>query len=299
MTAGRPSTVSHPDVAGGGAADSPGILVDAGWLAARATQPGLVILHCDGDGSSDRFATGHIPGARYANVSEELSDPASPYSYTLPAGEALAAAFGRLGIDDESTVAVYDADNGAWAARVFWNLRSIEFERVVVLDGGLGAWAETGAPIEKGNNPAPKPQAVTAGRASGTFAGRADIEAIVSGQRHVQLVTNGSPAQYIGTPIGNGLRPGHIPGSLNAPASELVGPTGRLLPATELRAAFERAGVDVDEPTVTYCGAGIAASLGALALTILGNDRVAVYDGSLQEWSADPALPLVTGSNPH
>ena len=45
---------------------------------------------------------------------------------------------------------------------------------------------------------------------------------------------------------------------------------------------------------ITYCGGGIAASSVALALVMLGCDNVALYDGSLAEWTADPALPMET-----
>ncbi|MBI3629881.1 MAG: sulfurtransferase, partial [Candidatus Rokubacteria bacterium] len=46
---------------------------------------------------------------------------------------------------------------------------------------------------------------------------------------------------------------------------------------------------------ITYCGGGIAASSDALVLTLLGHDRVAVYDASLSEWATDPSLPMETG----
>ncbi|WP_313466091.1 rhodanese-like domain-containing protein [Pseudomonas nitroreducens] len=47
-----------------------------------------------------------------------------------------------------------------------------------------------------------------------------------------------------------------------------------------------------------YCGGGISAAALALALTLAGETRVAIYDGSLQEWAAEPSLPLTTGAAP-
>lgn len=95
-------------------------------------------------------------------------------------------------------------------------------------------------------------------------------------------------------------RPGHIPGSINLPVSEIRDPdTGTLRPVEELRALFDAAGLlDPGVTPVTYCGGGIAATGVAHALALAGRDDVAVYDGSLTAWTADPALPLVTGDSP-
>ncbi len=95
-------------------------------------------------------------------------------------------------------------------------------------------------------------------------------------------------------------RRGHIPGSINIPFGDLVDPsTGRLKPAAELREIFDRAGaLNPDVKPVTYCGGGIAASGLAHALAAAGRSDVAVYDGSLNAWTADESLPLVEGPNP-
>ena len=87
-------------------------------------------------------------------------------------------------------------------------------------------------------------------------------------------------------------RPGHIAGSANVPAMELVDEaTHRYRPLDELRAAFADV-VGRDERVITYCGGGIAASSDAFVLHMLGHDDVAVYDNSLSEWAADPSLPM-------
>ena len=68
--------------------------------------------------------------------------------------------------------------------------------------------------------------------------------------------------------------------------------THAYLSTEELRERFEASGAISTDRVITYCGAGIAASSDALALTLLGKKNVAVYDGSLTEWTADPALPM-------
>jgi thiosulfate/3-mercaptopyruvate sulfurtransferase len=90
-------------------------------------------------------------------------------------------------------------------------------------------------------------------------------------------------------------RPGHISGSVNVSARDLLHrPTHEYLPMDELRALVEPTGALDADRVVTYCGGGIAASSDAFVLTLLGQKNVAVYDGSLLEWASDPDLPMST-----
>lgn len=95
-------------------------------------------------------------------------------------------------------------------------------------------------------------------------------------------------------------RPGHIPGSVNVPFASVVDMAGdtRFAPEDALRQRFVEAGALAKERVITYCGGGIAASQTALLLTLLGQEHVALYNGSMTEWGADLDLPLVTGSAP-
>lgn len=94
-------------------------------------------------------------------------------------------------------------------------------------------------------------------------------------------------------------RRGHIPTSINIPIDRIRDPqTGSLRPTAELRTLFATAGLlDAETAPITYCGGGVAATALAHALAVVGRDDVAVYDGSLAAWAADPALPLVLGDH--
>jgi len=96
------------------------------------------------------YARAHIPGAGFADIPGALSDPASPFAFTLPAAEHFAAAAGRLGIGDGTHVVAYAQDTPMWATRLWWLLRYFGHDDTSVLDGGLAAWIAADGPVEPG-----------------------------------------------------------------------------------------------------------------------------------------------------
>ncbi len=89
---------------------------------------------------------------------------------------------------------------------------------------------------------------------------------------------------------------GRIKGTKNVHADALLdGASMAYLSRNELHNKFEDVGAHKAQKIFTYCGGGVSACGTALALTFLGFDNVAVYDGSLAEWTADPEAPMETG----
>ncbi len=199
----------------------------------------------------------------------------------------------RLGVGDETFVVAYDGDSGMWAARLWWMLRTFGHDRVAVLDGGLTAWRAAGRALT-----ADPPAPAASGRFTVRFrpellAARDEVQAGLE-DPSVLLVNALSPELHRGE-HGRYGRPGHIPGSLNVHARSLLGEDGRFLDVETLDAAFAESGALEADRVIAYCGAGISATSDALALALLGRDDVAIYDGSLREWAADPDLPLELG----
>jgi thiosulfate/3-mercaptopyruvate sulfurtransferase len=207
------------------------------------------------------------------------------------APDVFAAAAGALGIDNETTVVVYDSAVGQWASRLWWLFRANGFDRVAVLDGGYKKWLAEGRESDVGHVE-PTAAAFTAEGRPELWVSRADVEAIVNGTSSAALVCGLPPKEFSGEE-GSRARRGHIPNSLSVPAGRLVDQaTNAILSEEDLRAAFGPA--LHEERVVAYCAAGIAAAADALALTLLGHRNVAIYDGSLIEWTADDALPVVS-----
>jgi thiosulfate/3-mercaptopyruvate sulfurtransferase len=173
-------------------------------------------------------------------------------------------------------------------------LRVFGFDDVSVLDGGFRAWLHTGGPVSS-EDPNRPPARFEPSFRRDLLASSEDVERYVLDGGTCLVNALDAPLFRGDVPIAH-RRAGRIPGSVNVAASGLLDPeTNRFLPEEEVRRHFEAAGVLGERPIVTYCGGGIAAAFDALALALIGRDDVAVYDGSLVEWAADPERPLETG----
>jgi thiosulfate/3-mercaptopyruvate sulfurtransferase len=284
----------------------PAPLVSGDWLQQHLAQPALRIFDCSQlmqqkpDGSfgfvpaRDEFAKGHIPGSNFVDVATQLSDRSNPLPLMMPAPEQFGAVLQQLGIGNDSAVVLYDRGNHAWAARVWWMLRACGIDNAAVLDGGWQRWVADQRPQATDCVPYPPATALTLHPRPALMVDRqAVLEAI---DEPDILLLHSLPLPMFTGEVVSYARPGRIKGSQNLYCELLIDPDTKCFRSPqrlrELMAgtrAFEAGRV------ITYCGGGIAASNNALALTLLGHADVAVYDGSLSEWTADPGLPMETG----
>ncbi|MGB3480809.1 MAG: sulfurtransferase [Mycobacterium sp.] len=284
-------------------------LVDAMWLRDRLEDPTLVVVDATNhlpipaegpytpESGAESYRAEHIPGAVFADPLTDFADPDSAEPWTVPSSARFAEAAGSLGIGDGVQVVVYDAHDGYWATRFWWHLRLEGFDDVAVLDGGLPAWRAAGLPVTDAPS-TPARRTFTGVRRPELLRSTEEIAAALDDPATI-LVNVLDSATYRGETT-TYVRQGHIPGSINLPVYDLRDPeTKALRPVEELRKMFDEAGLlDTDRTVVTYCGGGIAATATAHALALVGRDDVAVYDGSMTAWTADPTLPLVTGPEP-
>ncbi len=274
-------------------------LVTTEWLSQHLDDPDLVLLDCtvctipEDDGSfhnvSGRpdYDVGHIPNAGFADLKGHLSDNTSPIEFAVPTPEQFCAAMGALGVSDDSRVVLYDTNYTAWAARVWWMLRWVGFDRAAILDGGLGAWAAEARPLSiepvtrpvKQLTPTPRPELI------------ADRDEVFAGiDDDAVCLIDTLPEEFYRGEMTIYARPGHIPGAVNIDGLKLLDKTGRFRSDDELAAMHNG---DRNARTITYCGGGIVASSNAFIMTRLGFSNVAVYTASLQEWASDPTNPMV------
>jgi thiosulfate/3-mercaptopyruvate sulfurtransferase len=284
----------------------PTTLIDPPELARHLADPQWAIVDCRfdltrPDWGARVFAAGHIPGALYAHLDEDLSGPRTPASgrHPLPAPAALAATFGRFGIDATVQVIAYDQGAGAYAARLWWLLRWLGHSQVAVLNGGFAAWERAGLPVsgERGQRPARDftASADAAMLASGEeVAAAVALGALASGA--LLLVDARSAERFAGENESIDPVAGHVPGARNHPFTGNHDSSGRLLPAQQLRGAWQDTlrGATPSQ-VIAMCGSGVTACHNLLALEVAGLPGARLYAGSWSEWIRDPSHPVARG----
>lgn len=292
------------------------IIVSTEWLSNRLDDPKLRLIDATtlmkplDDGSitlssgKESYDHGHIPGAVYADLINELSDSASDLPFTVPDRDYFIEKVSELGIGNEDTYTVI-YDRGAvvgapffapyWASRLRWQLKYEGLDNIAVLDGGLPKWIEEDRPTS--TEKAFYPRASFIGNRREKLLVTMDEVLKSVNDDSVILINSLSPEDFRGE-TNTYPRKGHIPGSANIFfGCHTDSASKNILTDEELRENFANTGVfDPDKKVITYCGGGIAATWNALILEKLGVQNVAVYDGSMNEWASKPDLPLVTGS---
>ena len=226
----------------------------------------------------------------FADILEVFSDPDGDYDFARPNAALFEAAATSVGIDNSTTVVVYDTSVGHWASRIWWLFRAFGYDNVAVLDGGYTKWAAEGRQTDTGFVEPRTVTGFTAEPREELWVDKAYVESVVAGDTDAALVCSAPPAEFSGA-VSSRPRAGHIPGSVSVPASRLVDRgTNAFLQGTALHDTF--APFADSARFITYCGGGIAAASSALALVRAGQQNVAIYDGSLNEWAADASAPL-------
>jgi thiosulfate/3-mercaptopyruvate sulfurtransferase len=273
-------------------------LISPEELAARLDAPDVLVL--DVRPSREAFEAGHVPGALHSDYAADGWRVAKGGAGgLLPDAAALSALFGRLGLRPEHHVVVVSAGANAndfnAAARVFWTLKVAGHRRVSVLDGGYSGWTrDPSRPVETG--PArPRPAGEYPVRIDARLrAELADVERAIA-RGSAALVDARGAAAYEGREKSAQARVGgRLPGAVLVDMTSAYDPgANRLKPREELQRIF--ASVPEGE-AISYCNTGHSAAGNWFALSeILGRRDVKLYDGSMTEWTQDPARPVETG----
>ena len=273
-------------------------LIETSVLAASLDDPTLAIVDCrfdlkDTSAGERAYQAGHIPGAVYAHVDDDLSAKKTGTNgrHPLPDVPTFTATLGRLGIDAAIQVVVYDQDSGGFASRLWWMLRWLGHDGVALLNGGFAKWAAEGRPTRSGVElrprrvfvPHPQPQMV---------ADAADVAQMV-GSPEWRLIDARAPERFRGDIEPIDKVAGHIPGAVNVPFLENLDASGTFKPSAELADRFRTAaGTTPPDHLVAYCGSGVTACQNLLAMEHAGLKGARLYPGSWSEWSSDPSRPM-------
>lgn len=278
-------------------------LISAPALHARLQEPNLALLDCrfaleDPSYGARSHAEGHLPGAHFADLERDLSAPVVKGvtgRHPLPDPQNLVDKLRSWGIDNDSTIVLYDDGPGAFAARAWWLLAWLgKRDGVWLLDGGLKAWKAAGLALTT-DMPAQR---------AGRFSGQPDDSLLLSATQLQQRLGAGDltllDARALPRFRGDvePLDPvaGHIPGAQCAVFTDNLDADGRFLAAEQLRARFDALrGTRPVESLVAYCGSGVTACHNLFAMSLAGYPLAPLYAGSWSEWITDPARPVATG----
>jgi thiosulfate/3-mercaptopyruvate sulfurtransferase len=268
------------------AGDLPPVLLDVRWR--LGGPPGI-----------DSYRAGHLPGAVFVDLDRDLAGSPGPGGrHPLPSASSFQAAMRAAGVRDGYPVVVYDDGDCVAAARAWWLLRYFGHDQVRVLDGGYRAWVDAGGSVTV-TDVAAAPGDFTV-RPGGMPA--VDADGAASLARDGVLIDVRTPERYRGEQEPVDPVAGHIPGAVNVPVAETARPDGTFKDPGELAKLFAQAGaagvhdsvsvgVHGSPPVGAYCGSGVTAARGVLALALAGIPA-ALYVGSWSNWITDPTRPV-------
>lgn len=236
----------------------------------------------DPDAGKNAYLEGHIPDAVFLDVNKDLSGQVEKHggSHPLPDRDTLAYKLGEIGIDQNTTVIIYDENNDMFSARCLWLFHYLGHDNAYILDGGWTKWIEEGNEVTAD---IPKKEAKTfkLNPSKNETVDMLDVKQKME-EKSAILIDSRSRERYLGKVEPLYKKSGHIPGAKNYFWENVFDDEGNWKDTKELKRHF----VDLpkDEEIIVSCGSGVSACPNILALKQAGFKNVKLYPGSFSDW---------------
>jgi thiosulfate/3-mercaptopyruvate sulfurtransferase len=272
------------------------VLVDADWVEAHGSDPGVVLVEVDEDTSA--YDKGHIRNAVKIDWKADLQDPVRRDFVDKAGFEAL---LSERGISNDDTVILYGGNNNWFAAYAYWYFKLYGHNNVKLLDGGRKKWELESRELV---TDVPQRAATSYTASEQDLSIRAFRDEAVAAIDQLNLVDVRSPDEFAGRllapahlPQEQAQRGGHIPTAKNVPWSKAAEEDGTFKSDDALRALYgDEAGVDFSKDTIAYCRIGERSAHTWFVLhELLGQANVKNYDGSWTEYGSLVGVPIEVG----
>ncbi|MGF3103385.1 sulfurtransferase [Rossellomorea sp. DUT-2] len=262
-------------------------IIDTDWLSEHVHDENLRIIDCrfslgNPAEGRERYKESHIPGAVFFDLEKDLSGYVKKHGgrHPLPNMKNFLRKVEDVGIDNDTTVVIYDEKEGAFAGRCWWLFQYIGHEKVYILNGGFAAWKKAGGKTES-TVPVFPLKSYRPSFNETIAASLDEVRSIANGDRDIPLIDSRSRERYLGHEEPIDRIPGHIPGAINLPWTDGM-TEGYFIQGEQQNDRF--AHLNKDEPVIVYCGSGVTATPNFIALKEAGFHTVKLYVGSYSDW---------------
>jgi len=265
-------------------------LVDTEWVAAHLDDENVRLL--DIGGNQENYDQGHLPGAIFVSLGADLTNPEDSTEGQILTAEQLTAVMSRLGIENDDTLVLYDANRNLLAARAYWVLKYYQHAGDLhVYNGGSTKWVADGQALTT-EAPTIETSQYVAGEADPAIRTTGDYVLEHLDDPSTVLCDTRGPGEFAGTDV-RSAQGGHIPGATNVDWTITVNEDGTFKDAAFLSDLYQKAGFTPDKEVITYCQTGVRGAHTWFVLKeLLGYPNVRNYDGSWEEWGNDGSKPV-------